>query len=66
MFKRKVYDALTEWKEKYSGNYAAMLEGARRVGKSTVAENLPGTISVLISKSILLMSSKRFWKFLMI
>jgi len=38
MFKRKVYDALTEWKEKYSGNYAAMLEGARRVGKSTVAE----------------------------
>lgn len=25
-------------KEKYSGNYAAMLEGARRVGKSTVAE----------------------------
>ena len=38
MFKRKVYDALTEWKEKYSGNYAAMLEGARRVGKTTVAE----------------------------
>ena len=21
MFKRKVYDALTEWKEKYSGKY---------------------------------------------
>ena len=38
MFKRKVYDALTEWKEKYSKKYAAMLEGARRVGKSTVAE----------------------------
>ena len=38
MFKRRVYDSLTEWKEKYSGNYAAMLEGARRVGKSTVAE----------------------------
>lgn len=38
MFKRKVYDALAEWKEKYSKNYAAMLEGARRVGKSTVAE----------------------------
>ena len=32
MFKRKVYAALAEWKEKYSGNYAAMLEGARRVG----------------------------------
>ena len=38
MFKRKVYNALTEWKEKYSKKYAAMLEGARRVGKSTVAE----------------------------
>ena len=38
MFKRKVYDSLAEWKEKYSKNYAAMLEGARRVGKSTVAE----------------------------
>lgn len=24
MFKRKVYDALTEWKEKYSGIYAAV------------------------------------------
>ncbi len=38
MFKRKVYNALAEWKEKYSKKYAAMLEGARRVGKSTVAE----------------------------
>ena len=38
MFKRKVYDELINWKEKYSGKYAAMLEGARRVGKSTVAE----------------------------
>lgn len=38
MFKRKVYDALYLWKEQYSKNYAAMLEGARRVGKSTIAE----------------------------
>ncbi|MBO4327489.1 MAG: ATP-binding protein [Clostridia bacterium] len=38
MFKRKVYSALTEWKDKYSKKYAAMLEGARRVGKSTIAE----------------------------
>lgn len=38
MFKRKVYEALTEWKEKYSDKYAVMLEGARRVGKSTIAE----------------------------
>ncbi|MCR5623691.1 MAG: AAA family ATPase [Lachnospiraceae bacterium] len=38
MFKRKAYDLLTEWKEKYSNKYAAMLEGARRVGKTTIAE----------------------------
>ncbi len=37
MFKRKAYDSLLEWKEKYSKKCAAMLEGARRVGKSTIA-----------------------------
>ena len=37
-FKRKVYDDLIEWKKKYSKKYAVMLEGARRVGKSTVAK----------------------------
>lgn len=38
-FKRKAYDKLIEWKNNYSDKYAAMLEGARRVGKSTIAEN---------------------------
>lgn len=38
MFKRKVYDELREWKENFSGRYAALLEGAKRVGKSTIAE----------------------------
>ena len=38
MFKRKAFNDLLEWKEKYSKKYAAMLEGARRVGKSTIAE----------------------------
>lgn len=37
-FKRKAYDQLLEWKKKYSDKYAALLEGARRVGKSTIAE----------------------------
>ena len=37
-FKRKAYDKLTEWKEKYADKYAVLLEGARRVGKSTIAE----------------------------
>jgi len=38
MFKRKVYDKLLEWKNKYCPDYACLLEGARRVGKSTIAE----------------------------
>lgn len=38
-FKRKAYDKLLEWKKLYSEKYAVLLEGARRVGKSTIAEN---------------------------
>ena len=38
-FKRKAYDKLLEWKDLYSDKYAVLLEGARRVGKSTIAEN---------------------------
>ena len=38
MFRRKVYDELADWKSNYAPKYAALLEGARRVGKSTVAE----------------------------
>ena len=37
-FKRKAFDLLKDWKENYAPNYAALLEGARRVGKSTIAE----------------------------
>lgn len=38
MFKRKIYDKLVEWKNESDGKTALMIEGARRVGKSTVAE----------------------------
>ena len=38
-FKRKAYKKLLEWKEKYAEKYAVLLEGARRVGKSTIAEH---------------------------
>lgn len=38
MFKRKVYDELLEWKKEWDGKYACLLEGARRVGKTTIAE----------------------------
>ena len=38
MFKRKALENLKYWKEKKAPKYAALLEGARRVGKSTIAE----------------------------
>lgn len=36
MFKRKVYKDLLEWKKEYCPRYACLLEGARRVGKTTI------------------------------
>lgn len=38
MFKRKIYDKLLEWKAESDGNTALLIEGARRIGKSTVVE----------------------------
>ena len=38
VFKRKVYDKLLEWKELSAGTSAVFLEGARRIGKSTIVE----------------------------
>lgn len=37
-FERKIYNQLLAWKEKSNGKSAILIEGARRVGKSTVAE----------------------------
>ena len=38
VFKRKIYDEILEWKENRSDKYALLIKGARRVGKSTIAE----------------------------
>ena len=38
MFQRKIYDKLWEWKRESNGKTALLIEGARRVGKSTIAE----------------------------
>lgn len=38
ILKRKAYDKLLEWKERYSSSYALLIEGARRIGKSTLVE----------------------------
>lgn len=38
VFRRKIYNEISEWKEKRSNKYALLIKGARRVGKSTIAE----------------------------
>ena len=38
MFRRKAYDRLLDWKKSRTGSSALLVEGARRVGKSTVVE----------------------------
>jgi len=39
VFKRKIYNDLLQWKHDSKGKTALLVEGARRVGKSTVVEN---------------------------
>lgn len=38
IFKRKIYERLLEWKRESNGKSALMIQGARRIGKSTIVE----------------------------
>lgn len=38
VFKRKLYDEMLQWKQMWQGKYALLINGARRVGKSTLVE----------------------------
>ena len=38
VFKRKIYDRILQWKQESNGESALMIQGARRIGKSTIAE----------------------------
>ncbi len=37
-FKRKIYDTMLQWKSERNGDTALLIQGARRIGKSTIAE----------------------------
>ena len=37
-FRRKIYDKLKNWKTDTNGTKALFIEGARRIGKSTIVE----------------------------
>ena len=38
IFKRKIYEQMLQWKQNRNGSTALLIKGARRVGKSTIAE----------------------------
>ena len=38
LFRRKIYDKFLTWKKETGGKKALLVEGARRIGKSTVVE----------------------------
>lgn len=39
LFKRKIYDRLLKWKKSSNGTSALLVQGARRIGKSTIVED---------------------------
>lgn len=39
VFKRKIYDEMLEWKRESAGETALLIEGSRRVGKSTIVRH---------------------------
>lgn len=38
VFRRKIYDTLRSWKKREDGRSALLVQGARRIGKSTIVE----------------------------
>lgn len=43
LFKRKIYNKFLAWKQEANGQKALLVEGARRIGKSTVVEEFAKT-----------------------
>ena len=46
VFKRKLYDKMLNWKQTRDGSTALLIKGARRVGKSTIAEEFAKSTSI--------------------
>ena len=38
IFERKIYEQILQWKQENNGKSALLIEGARRIGKSTIVE----------------------------
>ena len=44
LFKRKIYSQLLKWKQESRGKSALLIEGARRIGKSTIVKSFGNII----------------------
>ena len=53
LFKRKIYSKLVEWKNRSNGETAILIEGARRIGKTSVAKEFAYLMIYLTSISFL-------------
>ncbi|MBR4678803.1 MAG: hypothetical protein IKO99_12450 [Bacteroidales bacterium] len=42
IFKRKIYDKMLQWKTEQNGETALLVQGARRIGKSTIVKDIHG------------------------
>ena len=49
--KRKIYDEILKWKKESNGKTALLIEGARRVGKSYIAEKFAKEKAVCFSEN---------------
>lgn len=64
MFKRKIYDKLVEWKRETEGRTALLIEGARRIGKSTIVRQFAEkeyASFILIDRQTLAICTKMAW-----
>lgn len=59
VFKRKLYDKMLKWKQESNGETALLIEGARRIGKSTLVEEFAKTNTTPIFSSISLKMPRR-------
>ena len=49
IFKRKIYSKLLDWKNECNGTKALLIEGARRIGKSTIVMEFAKNELVFVS-----------------
>ncbi len=54
IFKRKIYDKMLRWKQDSLGRSALLIEGARRVGKSTIVREFASRIVAILSSTSIL------------